>query len=248
MATRYVLNKCESICFMDRYASIDYFAYEETESIKIDEGMVLTDKEYNRVRFLLPCRLWSPDSPAFSREHADTVQLGKKLPQYLGFRDYTDYLMYFESHSANNRVLKMSKIFLKAGGIEDLDIPNNYKASFKSIALQSQWDVVPKAMKICRFNPALKIELEKDEEEEEYLDPPQSDLYKEASAKNLFTLFPVVKDHKVVNWMKIHQQNVKNMVQTEFEEGEWFDKDNMEKYKKQMQEANRKTLMMIREL
>ena len=101
------------ISYFDKYGTIQTFYYNPvkiiTKANDLSEPMVLQSDDEVTLLFLLPCKLFNPyltDRQATAiqefAQHAD-------LPRYLGFTDYTDYQMYFEDHTTENRLLYASR-------------------------------------------------------------------------------------------------------------------------------------------
>lgn len=128
--------------YFDIYGIINYFNYDSNQSID-GTRMILKDIHGYRLLFTFPCMLWKPDYEERELSYMRTVQIERALPLYLGFKDYTDYQMYFENYSNQCRKQHLREI-LSGSDLTCCNLPDNVANIFKTDIQDGKWDIVPK--------------------------------------------------------------------------------------------------------
>ena len=216
------------ISYFDKYGTIQTFYYNPVTTITkpddLSEPMVLQGTDNVALLFLLPCKLFNPYLT--DRQAAALKDLAQRadLPCHLGFSDYTDYQMYFEDHTSENRLLYASRFLTE--WVEDSlretmtektlgknakknAMPLEFRRIFKDQADKGCFDIVPAdTMAYVPPSPGGTIEFPN------WINPgdysqwpyPSSACHQKMRADGWLFRFPKPSTHTVLNMAKKYQK------------------------------------------
>ena len=216
------------ISYFDKYGTIQTFYYNPVKTITkpddLSEPMVLQSADDVTLLFLLPCKLFNPyltDRQATAlKEFAQRAD----LPRHLGFSDYTDYKMYFEDHTSENRLLYASRfvtIWVEDSLRETMTektlgknakknaMPPEFRRIFKDQADKGCFDIVPAdTMAYTPPSPGGTIEFPNwiNPKDHTQWPHPSSAHYQKMQSDGWLFRFPKPSTHTVLNMAKKFQK------------------------------------------
>lgn len=137
-----VLEDASAIRYFDIYGLVDYFYYDTKESIN-GANTVLKDVKGDRLLFAFPCVLWKPKINQEEFDCMKTVQIKTEIPAYIGFKDYTDYQMYYEQYSTECRQKRLKKMLSRGERLSSCNLDGSMINIFKTDVQNVEWDIIP---------------------------------------------------------------------------------------------------------
>ena len=190
--------------------------------------LVLCNTEQTELLFVMPCKMFTCGHDVETLYKLNAMAFNAKESMFLGFKDMTDYIRYFEDHTTENRQQRMKdlvgewmdKACYSQPGVSNL--PRRLQRLIADTALLGKWDMVP--VSVSWYKNAV----EKDVIDRELGDfgsllpngcrTPRGACYDHLRRKcDVLFSFPC-QENKVYCWMDNYELKLKTFAQTPLEE------------------------------